>query len=91
MYPFKELSNTHNTFIRVFSKDIHEEELVWHRDREDRLLNVIKGGENWLIQLENELPKPIDNTYIKKGVYHRLIKGSDDLTIEVKKYVDIQK
>jgi hypothetical protein len=89
MYPFKELISTYDTSVRVFSKDIDEEELVWHRDREDRLLNVIKGGENWLIQLENELPKPIDSTYIKKGVYHRLIKGSDDLTIEVKKYVDI--
>ena len=54
------------TYTRLFSENIDDSELVWHRDAEDRLLKVLDGGDNWLIQLDNELPKPIDNTYIKK-------------------------
>jgi hypothetical protein len=50
-------------------------------------LKVLDGGDNWLIQLDNELPKPIDNTYIKKDVYHRLLKGNGYVVLELTKYV----
>jgi len=73
-------------YTRLFSEDIDDSELVWHRDGEDRLLKVLNGGENWLIQLDDELPKPIHNTYIKKDVYHRLIKGNGYILIELTKY-----
>jgi len=29
-----------NLIVRTFSQDIDEEELVWHRDREDRQVTV---------------------------------------------------
>lgn len=75
--PFKE-SGT----IRRFGRDVDEEELVWHRDREDRLVRVV-GETDWKIQLDNKIPQEVHNVFIPKGVYHRLLKGSEDLVIEV--------
>lgn len=88
-YPFDELYSTYNTFIRKFSKDIEEDELVWHRDKEDRFIMLLEGGKDWLVQLEDELPKPIDEIFIKKETYHRVIRGSDDMVVAIRKYVDI--
>lgn len=76
-----------STYTRLFLENIDDSELVWHRDAEDRSLKVLNGGDNWLIQLDNELPKPIDNTYIKKDVYHRLIKGNGFIEIKLTKHI----
>lgn len=39
---------------------------------------------NWMIQFDNELPKKIQGEIsIPKGIYHRVIKGSGDLEIEL--------
>jgi hypothetical protein len=71
--------------IRTFSEDVDEGELVWHRDKEDRIVESI-GDTDWLIQIDNELPKPLtESTFIPKEVYHRVIKGSGDLKVRVKK------
>lgn len=70
------------SFIRYF-KDVDEESLVWHRDKKDRLVKVV-SGESWHIQYDNMLPiRLLVNHYytIPKLVYHRLLKGSDDLTL----------
>jgi len=75
-----------NYYIRTFNKDVDVEELVWHRDREDRLIECI-GETNWQFQRDNELPicfdKPI---FIKAEVYHRLIKGYGELVLKITKY-----
>ena len=42
--------------IRTFSKDVNPEELVWHQDREDRMIEVLEG-EGWSIQKDNMLPR----------------------------------
>jgi hypothetical protein len=56
---------------------------VWHRDREDRVIKSI-GKTDWLIQIDNELPKEInEEVFIPMGVYHRLIKGTNDLKINL--------
>ena len=83
-FPFDEhIENGYH--IRTFSEDVDENELVWHRDREDRIVKSV-GDTDWMIQLDNELPKPLTETiYIPKGVYHRVIKGSDDLIVRIKK------
>lgn len=74
--------------IRTFSEDIDDMELVWHRDREDRVVESV-GDTDWLIQIDNELPKPLtESIYIPKEVYHRVIKGNADLTVRVKKIYD---
>jgi len=84
-FPFSEEIKD-NYYIRTFNKDVDVEELVWHRDREDRLIECI-GETNWQFQRDNELPicfdKPI---FIKAEVYHRLIKGDGELVLKIIKY-----
>ena len=71
--------------VRTFIQDVDDFELVWHRDREDRVVDPINPTD-WLIQFDNELPKKITRLlFIPKNTYHRLIKGTGDLTIRVKK------
>ena len=75
-----------NDNIRTFSYDIDDAELIWHRDKKNRLVRVIKGS-GWQFQYDNELPKPLDvgdSLYIEKDTYHRLIKGDGTLVLEIK-------
>lgn len=71
--------------IRTFSQDVHPNELMWHRDQENRLVEVI-GTTDWMFQLDNQLPKPLTKIFIKKDQWHRLIKGTGDLTVKITKY-----
>ncbi len=83
--PFKEDIKNESESIRVFKSDTKEEDLVWHRDREDRIVKCLEKT-NWKFQFDNELPISFDNEiFIPKGVYHRIIKGDGDLVIEVTK------
>jgi hypothetical protein len=85
MLPFQEIKLSDNTFIREFKQDTDSGEFMWHRDREDRIIESI-GETDWLIQIDNELPKEIkDKVFIPMGVYHRLIKGTGDLKIKLQK------
>ena len=83
--PFKETKLSDNEFIREFYQETDCGEFVWHRDRESRIIESI-GETDWLIQLDDELPKKIEGEiFIPMGVYHRLIKGSGDLKIKLQK------
>jgi hypothetical protein len=83
--PFKETKLSDNEFIREFKQDTDSGEFMWHRDREDRIIESIDKTD-WLIQIDNELPKQIKGeVFIPMGIYHRLIKGTDDLKIKLKK------
>ena len=85
MLPFKETKIDDNTFIREFSQDTDSGELMWHRDREDRIVEPIEDTD-WMVQLDNELPKKIEGEiFIPMGEYHRLIKGTGDLKIRLTK------
>jgi hypothetical protein len=87
MLPFKEIKLSDNTFIREFSQDTDSGEMMWHRDREDRVIESI-GDTDWLIQIDNELPKKIEGeVFIPMGIYHRLIKGTGDLKIKLLKHL----
>ncbi len=80
--PFKE-EIVDNVFIRVFNNETKPEFFVWHRDREDRIIESI-GDTDWQVQLDNELPKLIKGeVFIPMGVYHRVIKGTGDLKIKL--------
>lgn len=68
--------------IRVFSESIDPIELKWHRDLEDREIIAV-GETDWQIQLDDQLPQEISNVIIKKGVWHRLIKGTNELRIKI--------
>jgi hypothetical protein len=85
--PFKE--NKENGFyIRKFSEGVDNSELVWHRDKEDRIVESI-GYTDWMVQLDNQLPIPLTETiFIPKEMYHRVIKGTGDLTVRIKKIND---
>jgi mannose-6-phosphate isomerase-like protein (cupin superfamily) len=86
MLPFK--SKKHKYYEkRKFSKDTSDEELIWHVDKEDRLVYIKKSG-GWRVQYDNQLPFFLsDNTYIfiPKGMWHRIIRGGDKLVINVYK------
>jgi hypothetical protein len=81
--PFKETKISDNTFIREFTQDTDSGEFMWHRDREDRIIESIDETD-WMIQLDNELPKKIEGeVFIPMGIYHRLIKGMNNLKIKL--------
>ena len=83
--PFQETKLSDNTFIREFKQDTDSGDYSWHRDGEDRIIESI-GETDWLIQIDNELPKEIrGEVIIPMGIYHRLIKGSGDLKIKLTK------
>jgi len=87
-FPFKEeLKNGFN--IRTFSSNLTEMELKWHFDEEDRII-ICEYDTDWLFQIDDELPIKINrNTpiFIPEGQYHRIIKGTGDLTLKVKKLI----
>ena len=83
--PYTDIILTQTEKIRTFTEDTDSGELMWHRDREDRLVEVIDGND-WLVQIDNELPKKLTSgtkIYIPEGVYHRVIKGTGDLKVRI--------
>lgn len=85
MLPFKQEKLNNTTFIRRFSKDVLSEELVWHRDRENRSVEVLEG-EGWQIQLEDKLPEKLEvgRTYIIPAyTFHRVKRGTSDLVLKI--------
>lgn len=76
-----------NTYERTFSKETNENELKWHWDKEDRVVTC-ETETDWLFQMDNELPIKIEKNksiFIPEGQYHRIIKGTNDLTLKIKK------
>lgn len=84
MKPYTETNNG-NIVRRTFSNNIPESELVWHRDHEDRV--VLPLNENdWMVQFDNELPRKLtvgEEYFIPKNTFHRVIKGSGELQVEI--------
>ncbi len=70
--------------IREFSKDTPSFEFVWHRDKEDRYIEPIHDTD-WEFQLDNDIPRKLQKNklFIPKETYHRLIKGTGDLTLKI--------
>jgi hypothetical protein len=88
MNPYTEnITNNESIVERLFEESCTQDDLLWHRDPEDRRLLAIEKTD-WLIQLDNELPVSLNTeVFIPKETYHRLIKGNDDLKIIVKKQI----
>ena len=83
--PYYELK-TFDHIYRKFTQDIDEQELVWHRDRNDREVKII-GETDWMFQLEDEIPQQLKDTiFIPKETYHRLIKGTGELNILIQEF-----
>jgi len=72
-----------DTYYRTFKHDVPDEELKWHWDDEDRIIEPVKKTD-WKFQFDNQLPhKIVGSIYIEKGVWHRIIKGSGDLELKI--------
>jgi hypothetical protein len=85
MKPYFELQ-TSEYIYRKFTQDTSEEELVWHRDQNDREVEIL-GPTDWLFQFDNELPQPLkQKLFIPRETYHRLIKGTGNLGVRIKEY-----
>ena len=70
--------------LREFSNETTSLELVWHRDKVDRYIEPVKESD-WLFQLDNDIPRELgkNKLFIPKETYHRLIKGTGDLTVKI--------
>ena len=85
MKPYKDLQEGEGYVIREFDETIDPIELLWHRDDEDRLVEVV-GQTDWKIQLEDKLPEPMTGAiFIKRHQWHRVIKGTGTLTLKINK------
>lgn len=87
MMPYQDIASGDNWVIREFTQEVDPIELLWHRDDEDRLLELVEGV-GWQIQLDNSLPIRFTQTNqinIKKHDWHRLIKGDGNLVLKIYK------
>lgn len=83
--PYKDVPQEPGKFIREFAETVASDEMVWHRDRKDRVVKIVEGS-GWKFQYDNRLPFSIsknDTVYIPAGMYHRLIKGNSKLVVEI--------
>jgi len=83
--PYTDIEVTDKYIIREFNENIDPIELLWHRDNENRIVEII-GKTDWKIQLDNQLPTSINESIsIPKHMYHRLIKGTGNLKLKIHK------
>jgi hypothetical protein len=81
--PYKDLEVTNEYIIREFDENIDPIELKWHRDNENRVVEIV-GKTDWKLQLENQLPVSMNQPIsIPKGEWHRVIKGNGKLTLKI--------
>lgn len=84
--PYLETVNEGRT-TRLFNQNLDDSELVWHRDKEDRIVFPLHETD-WKFQFNDELPiniEPNKPIFIESKKFHRLIKGTGDLEVEIYK------
>jgi quercetin dioxygenase-like cupin family protein len=77
---------TDGYIIREFDVNIPTDELIWHRDAHDRIVEIVKGN-GWKFQMDNQIPIELNEgmiLYIPKETYHRIGKGNTKLVIKIK-------
>jgi quercetin dioxygenase-like cupin family protein len=71
---------------RTFEANTDSHELVWHRDKANRIVTVLEGA-GWFFQMDNNIPvklKEGDVLNIPKMEYHRIYKaGNTNLVLEI--------
>jgi hypothetical protein len=83
--PYKDIEITDKYIVREFSENIDPIELLWHRDDENRTVEII-GETDWKLQLDNQLPTSINQPiFIPKHEWHRVIKGTGTLKLKIHK------
>ena len=85
MHPYTDIEITDDYIIREFGDNIDPIELMWHRDDEDRIVEII-GNTDWKLQLDNSLPTSLqEHIFIPKHEWHRVIKGTGTLKLKINK------
>jgi hypothetical protein len=83
MKPYTDIEVTDKYIIREFNENIDPIELMWHRDNEQRTIEILEDT-NWKIQLDNHLPTSLkESIFIEKHQWHRLIKGDGTLKLKI--------
>ena len=83
--PYTDLEITDDYILREFSESIDPIELLWHRDDEDRTVEIV-GETDWMLQLDNSLPTSLqERIFIPKHEWHRVIKGTGTLKLKIYK------
>ena len=85
MVPFKQ-TKINGLLIREFKSNVKNNDLVWHRDKLDRVVRVLEG-KGWLLQMDNQVPEILlegQDYFIPSHKYHRLIKGPGTLVLAIK-------
>ena len=88
-FPFEEEQIDQYNFIRTFPADVDEMDLIWHADKENRIVTVLEGN-GWKFQFDEELPIEMTNGLdisIFEGRLHRIIKGNGPLKIKLQKHI----
>ena len=83
-FPFEQ-EIVEGKIVRTFTPDVDVEELKWHQDLRDRKVRIIEDG-GWSFQMEDDLPNKLSvdqQIFIPKFVWHRVIKGKDNLVVEI--------
>jgi len=81
--PYTDIEATDKYIIREFNENIDPIELMWHRDDEDRTIEIL-GETNWGVQLDNELPTSLNQPiFIPRHRWHRVIKGDGNLRLKI--------
>ena len=86
--PYVDLEINNKYVIREFSQNIDPIELMWHRDNEDRTVEVLEAGNGWKFQYDEQLPlefKQGVRIFIHKHDWHRVIKGKGNLILKIEK------
>ena len=90
-FPFTENQNVDGR-LRVFSSEVDNEELIWHRDDEDRIVQIIEA-DGWYFQRDDELPielKSGDVINVSRCQWHRIIKKKNtQLIVLIKTNPDV--
>ena len=84
--PFIQEDYSTDTVLRHFDKSAPDHLYKWHADNEDRYIESLNEND-WQFQFDNELPQSIEPgkiIHIPKGLIHRLIKGTSELSISIK-------
>jgi len=85
MIPYTDIEVTDKYIIREFNENIDSIELMWHRDDENRTIEIL-GETNWKIQLDNQLPTSLNESiFIPRHMWHRVIKGDGTLKLKIYK------
>ena len=83
--PYTDIEVTDKYIIREFTENIDPIELLWHRDDEDRTVEILEDTD-WQLQLDNNLPTSLkERIFIPRHEWHRVIKGTGNLRLKIYK------